>query len=401
MKQLFNFEDEALNNGFQIDMKELSPEQREHVLQMFESREIKWASGVQVTEHKYDFKRDTILEFENGELYNPVKSMVLKTPLIDYPTLCRAAVQLEPNVFSEMLADKAFKLEDYARAIGALGSFNGCTLFRSVGGMVYKNTFNETLPTISPQEFEQRLKGIFPVIKDCLTTEKPKYFKSTSNGVIVECTGLDKYTDCFSGVVVHQGMSNVSLGHTSDTWITSFFEPCDYTPNEVSPETEQPKFSNPIEMACYEVSKALKEKDARIAELEAQLAEKNEQSSNTKQLPVYDAKWLNEVVKKYSHTYQLHIKQPTIVFAMVLGEDNGVGLEPKESANIILRAVAKELNGREKGNQYIFRYIDGSFCVGHTKDSSTKDANVLFVNASKAIEILNSIEPQILKNYFL
>jgi hypothetical protein len=99
MKPLFNFEDETLNKGFQIDMSVLSTEQREHTLQIFQARGIDWYAGQKAT------KFDMLIGF-NWLCFNANGRMLLshndsaattKLPLIDYPTLCRAAVQLEPK----------------------------------------------------------------------------------------------------------------------------------------------------------------------------------------------------------------------------------------------------------------------------------------------------------------
>jgi len=140
---------------------------------------------------------------------------------------------------------------------------------------------------------------------------------------------------------------------------------------------------------------------ARIAELEAQLAAKNELISNTEQLPVYDAEWLDRCL------IGLCVSPYRFAHDLSLVSLNGYVLDPKASADIILRAVAKEINGdwvltdqyatinySTKKAKYFPHTHSSLFMVNSA--IKFKDVNT----AEKAIEILNGIEPQILKNYF-
>lgn len=272
------------------------------------------------------------------------------------------------------------------------------------------------------------------VVKQSLTTEKPKYYKSDSGDIVLwlsEGNGIffeAKYI--FGGSRLEGELINCNY---------AFYKPCDYTePVEVSPETdydgcghemdtllvspEEPSKVNTLlatieqvrkqvidlEQKNYELEAQLQnnwsEKETlnnalkRIAELEAQLAAKSEVLSNTEQLPVYDYDWLLSILIKHDHYYGF-------LFQIV---DNGLfsPLLPQDSAPIILRALAKELDGVYKtnkdGNMYCIQEQNGELCVGLTY-KHMKDAAHIFTSeiaAQKAIDILTTHFPVVLKNYF-
>lgn len=163
----------------------------------------------------------------------------------------------------------------------------------------------------------------------------------------------------------------------------------------------QPKAPTTEHIADYIVDLISKniELTQENASLKAQLAAKNEPLSNTEQLPVYGADWLSDVINKFDHRYTIRLDS-YIVYAMY-DSASGVALDPKTSADIILRAVAKELNGGwdGKGNyEIIASYGDVVECditfkrFGEPKFKPN--------SGRKAISILNGIDTQILKNYF-
>lgn len=143
-----------------------------------------------------------------------------------------------------------------------------------------------------------------------------------------------------------------------------------------------------------------------IADLEAQLAAKNELLSNAEQLPVYDADWLANTVNNYDDIYWL------IGVNINVG---GITMSAKDSAHIILRAVAKKLNGdwfsdwQDSGqNKYA---IMNDTWDETSADYLCKEVNSLnnfgvtvFKNAEtaqKAIDILTEHFPEVLKNYLV
>lgn len=179
-------------------------------------------------------------------------------------------------------------------------------------------------------------------------------------------------------------------------------------PVEVSPETEITN-SNEADMAAARLAIGqqldiiwlkgydfgVKKLEQENAELKAQLATKNELLSNTEQLPVYDADWLSNTVNNYDDIYLL------IGVNINVG---GITMSANNSAHIILRAVAKELNGDwdGKGQFEVIVSTPKDYEVRVHQTSTTYHGGVKFAPyfAQKAISILNQIDPQILKNYF-
>ena len=183
MDKLFNFEDATLNKGFQIDMGELSPEQKEHVLQIFEARGIEFYLHHTVKTKPFlaffeMHKRFYIGFYDSGILVSTL-------PVTDYPTLCRASVQLENGNWTKMYsiaerenlimyaantAEMAYLYEKGAHMITKRILFQVPSGKIAVVGLA-----DETAPYsrlyLSPEEFEQKLRGIYPVFKQSLTTE--------------------------------------------------------------------------------------------------------------------------------------------------------------------------------------------------------------------------------------
>jgi hypothetical protein len=189
---------------------------------------------------------------------------------------------------------------------------------------------------------------------------------------------------------------------------------------EVSPEVEQPNKLNELFTIIEQVRKGLidlEQENAQlenllkvskdlnndykdsIADLESQLL------SNPKEL-VYDAEWLDKVVKKYNEGYVLN--DTCICVYHPLNR-----LSPKDSAPIIMAALAKELNSDwvadwEDNEQKKWRIENGYTARGYVVRASVfsfqnyrgitvfKDEQT----ALQAIDILTQIDPQILKNYF-
>lgn len=73
-----------------------------------------------------------------------------------------------------------------------------------------------------------------PVIKDCLTTEKPRYFKAVNSDMIIKVTDINGAT--FSGNIVHGTLPNIKIGEYHGYFIRNMFEPCDYTPPQTVDE---------------------------------------------------------------------------------------------------------------------------------------------------------------------
>jgi FtsZ-binding cell division protein ZapB len=128
-----------------------------------------------------------------------------------------------------------------------------------------------------------------------------------------------------------------------------------------------------------------------ISNLSDQLAEL---LSNPKEL-VYDAEWLAGVVRKYDINYGFGGRSHTIII-------NEFSLSAKDSAPIIMAALAKELNPLYEvdGRKWFIATNSNRVVVYDTQYS---DGGTLFTSkqsAQKAIGILTQIDPQVLKNYF-
>lgn len=223
-----SFNDEKINAGFQLDTSLLNPEQIEHVLKIFEARGINFHIG-KPTKIKLDFSKNKIIEFEDGVLYQPDCSVKLKTPLIDYPTLCRGAVQLEVGNWCIANMEQCKKITGYS-SIDVSVTQNDTSLFVGYhwqGGHSLK---------LSPEDFEDKLRGIYPVAKQSLTTETKRYMKAINSGFIVE---VDKENGLlFSGAIVDPCGTEWEVGAKCNTFRRNLFEPCDYAPRSEAIHSE-------------------------------------------------------------------------------------------------------------------------------------------------------------------
>jgi hypothetical protein len=248
MKPLFNLP-EKYSQGFQIDMSLLNEEQRNHVLQMFDAR------GLKLPIDYIPYRGDFFLSYSNNSIgYSsvsyPTSILNENLPLITYPELCRGAVQLENYCFciadspqSNTIMQYADMLGIYEREIGRPCGY----LSYADDTVIFCEFCQEECTEISPDEFEAKLRGIFPVVRE--TTEKQsadnaqckRYLKSTDNECVVEFIE-GTIEDRFKGRVIERGQGKLSKGYVYDGFFCDQFEPCDYTPAvEVSPEVEQPK----------------------------------------------------------------------------------------------------------------------------------------------------------------
>ena len=318
----------------------------------------------------------------------------------------------------------------------------------------FKNPYTYSLPPIPAVEVETQSADN----AQC----KPKcYVKGINHDNLIVEFQKQTEDDCFEGVVVESSVTCYPIGYFSTKWQVVVFEPCDYTPAiseaiekanqenqskpfcgfEFSPEVEQP--NNLLEIgktfntlseqlnsliqenvslsdgnALYQdkikdleqentelradkerIVDLLNKAQITIADLESQLL------SNPKEL-VYDVEWLAKVVKKYNEGYVL--------------DDNCIcvfhplnRLSAKDSAPIIMAALAKELNSDwvadwEDNEQKKWRIENGYTARGYVVRASVfsfqnyrgitvfKDEET----ALQAIDILTQIDPQVLKNYF-
>lgn len=447
MKTNQPFNNEELNKGFQMDTSLLTHEQLTHVLQIFEAR------GTPVGLKQSDAwkwlgfylggdSRNMDVEF------SPVFNNHL--PVIDYPTLCRDAVQLEPNSVTEFIhSEDCRKAWEYWLSVG--GSSDNKHFGNSIALVwekryenVYLNLFNGGLLgtfnkkiVSSEKEFEQRLRGIYPVVRENRTTETPRYFKSKESQRIVKATSEIK-ENRFKGIVVIPFGSD-EVGEEA-VWIADRFVECDYTPKEpviefvgeVSPATEQSKPQSPLtpygryvqeleqENAqlkaenlrareyTNELTELLGKSQITIADLEAENLKLKEESLKDFQQerltsepvePVYDANWLRKVIGNYNSNYGFGGRSNLVIF-----RDDA--LDAKTSATIILNALAKHLNPLFWANiEHGMWSINQSEQSGKYKPfqfTNYKASDGIFTSeaaAEKAISILTNF-PEVLPNYF-
>jgi hypothetical protein len=146
----------------------------------------------------------------------------------------------------------------------------------------------------------------------------------------------------------------------------------------------------------------LKNALAKIAELESQLKQPIE---NSEQLPVYDVDWLDKVVKVYGKSIGTCYFYKNGLVGMPV---NGLPyLDPKTSSNVIMAALAKKLNpmfeAEDKNDAWFISIEHGQYEVNKVDLHYVKTSDSIFASsqaAQKAIYILNSINPKVLKNYF-
>lgn len=297
MTQPFN--DSKLNAGFQMDTSLLTPEQLGHVLQIFEARGVSVMPLNEYRKHLAYFGNNLVTS--NQHEHRDSVNMELTVPVIDYPTLCRGAVQLEPNTYAIASNEKICELLQCAQSL-EMGHYMVHALDNYIhidGTGLYPSSYaNEGKVRISPEDFERKLRGIYPVgennattepvVKDCLITEtdKPRYLKCKTSPLVVKFLRNHQYSDIhFEGEVVTP-INNLEAGDTSDRFLISCFEECDYTPEpEISvsagnappiiefvdsPAVEQAK--EPIPMSDAEIRRAFNSYAERLEQENAQLS---------------------------------------------------------------------------------------------------------------------------------
>jgi hypothetical protein len=120
--------------------------------------------------------------------------------------------------------------------------------------------------------------------------------------------------------------------------------------------------------------------------------------------PVYDEKWLDNVLMEYADKKYGLFGENYIVAVANLG--SWAALDTKTSANVIIAALAKKLNPLFEVDKN-----QSMFCIQRVHEEVTTgmtylhmvDCAHIFTSeqaAQKAIDILNSINSQVLKNYF-
>ena len=411
MKNHFNFTDPKLNDNHHIDCENLTPEQLEHVLKIYAARgfhETNERNGCRYLCFMPTY--GTIGWYARGG-----------SPEIDYPTLARAAVQLDDNTYAVFRINKRHELTEYAQAIGVWSNADmPSMLFQGMGTLVYRDSTDSQIKQISPEEFEHKLKGIYPVVRENRTTEnigeavKPKYLKQPKLGLIVEFIKDQGDGVFFTGKVVDSGKSeHCPVGYIGNGFVVGAFEPCDYTPPTFefvdSPAVEQPK------TLAEQLAEALKWKDAykshldeggeiilelvaKVEKLESELA-----TLRGDKEVAYDADWLKLMVARYKWIYI--VNEPPLV-SVYTTDSNYTTLDPKTSAFIIISALAKELNPQFDAdpNQSMFciQRVHEEVVTGMTY-SHMVDAAHSFTSeqsAQKAIDILTQNFPEVLKSYF-
>jgi hypothetical protein len=122
--------------------------------------------------------------------------------------------------------------------------------------------------------------------------------------------------------------------------------------------------------------------------------------------PVYDFKWLDVVLQKYNPLYRYYNDKDLVdIDIEINGRRNYISLGLKASAGIILEALAKELNVNNDSliDYEIIAYQDGKYSVTRCRPETAYFGEVKFAwnTAQKAIDILSTHFPEVLKNYFL
>lgn len=458
MKPLFNFQDPKFNEGFSFDISKITPEQREHFNQIINARGITQVKDYDCEDRPFayvDLQENTIAWYR----YN-IKPVFV----ITYPELCRGAVQLEDGKYCVGDYNKLKSIWTIAQQnnlpLKTILNINGDILVWENGGLVsryYNSVKSASNEEISPEEFEAKLRGISPVVRETeiLQDDEPqgmnksavvevgKYYKGIYDGTIVKCTGKGNDWDVFAGVVVFSGHTANPLNKTSDAWIKECFLPCDYDEQNT---TEKQSADNAPSMGIddhanldvfhsiedikqgferlVEQNKRLKQKlnianpqllsvtqtntdlTKQVEELTQQVFDLKRENSQLKSglaaqsqvwnaEPVYDVEWLMDVVGRYNPDYSV-------------GDDSNIcvkghhgyeyPLSSKDSAPIIMAALAKEVG---TGRQFIVQNANGEITISiYYEDDGVQTGQIGFENAQKAIDILNQHFPQVLKNYF-
>lgn len=403
MNQPFN--DEELNKGFQMDTSLLTPEQLGHVENVFKAR------GIKVRGNSSPIWK--CLEFYNkeGEVYVEYLPYFKEDgQLIDYPTLCRAAVQLELLDFTIMPDETSLQsLIDYGESI-CLHHYiqprahdSLYVLYGEVFGstrLIIANAGGKPFKSISPEEFEQRLRGIYPVVRENRTTEKVETINNDMNGANIFVGGVKPDSD------------QVKNFRNSTETPKKYFKLKEESLNDFKQErlTDSPQM--PIQPDALNDAKFTTEElvlaigygfkyctESQNDGVDVPRGNKLQyalwllEQRNTPVEPVYDAKWLDGIIKEYDDL--LHLGSDNIHVGFQ-GKDETIYLKAKDSAPIILNALAKHLNNGKKGNEIIIQDCG----VVEVHDLRDYDYGVpSFVDAEKAISILTNF-PEVLPNYF-
>jgi len=216
--KLFNL-DSKYDRGFQIDMSQLTEEQRNHVLQIFDARGVKVIPNGCPLKFQWSKQYISLLKEVDGNNMKLWDGGFEDLPLITYPELCRGAVQLEVNTFAVFTSAKKLELKAYAKSIGLKNNSEGrYMLSGTMGGVAYAKDFSVVHPTISSVEFEQKLRGISPVVRETEKQSadnaqcKPKYLKAKEdNSLIVEWESKINHKE-FYGRVVKGGLHGWEIG---------------------------------------------------------------------------------------------------------------------------------------------------------------------------------------------
>jgi hypothetical protein len=291
-------------------------------------------------------------------------------------------VQLEPNEYATGDTLKIGELFKYAKHLGL------CRYVKYVRGenaiyftphkTIY-TTLNVNKGSLTIEDFEAKLRGISPVIRENRTTESADNAQCTEPQVeqpLIEDCGNKTLKD------------NPTIADNIGSHFNLAFQ------YAVKLEQENAQLENLLKVS-KDLNNDYKEANEK---LKAELATLKEQFGKTEQLPVYDANWLDKIVMDYADKKYALFGESHIVAVACLG--SWAELDPKTSAEIIIRAVAKELNGCKQGNQAIWYDTEMERYDVWEKETVASYGNILFVDAQKAIDILNQHFPQVLKNYF-
>lgn len=294
MKSLFNFQDPKFNEGFSFDISKLTPEQREHFNKIINARGITQLNDYDCEDKPFayvDLTEQTIAWYRYCQHPNF---------LITYPELCRGAVQLEANTFAISNFDKIDSLLGYAASI-EMGTYfvNGSDthILYDHNGLYSSNYHNADKREISPAEFEAKLKGISPVVRE--TTENqsadnahPNYYKAIHSDCIVQWIS-DTDDMQFKGIVIVDD-ATCEVGDIAEFWDKDSFEPCNYTPNTdvVSQREDFPEVDLPSRVSLADkLHKILEESISENERLEQENAQIKEQVEELTQ-QVFDLKRL-------------------------------------------------------------------------------------------------------------
>jgi outer membrane phospholipase A len=174
-------------------------------------------------------------------------------------------------------------------------------------------------------------------------------------------------------------------------------------------EQENAQLKNQIQFAWNDKQTLINALE-QIKTLKTELATLKQPKTKPEQLPVYDAEWLANVVSNYNN-YRLDTETFRVGVTDYLGNEYPT-LSDKDSAPIIMAALAKELNPLfedDKDGYICGLFYDNTISTDDDKYQVSRYTKAHITNCSifsskqatqKAIDILNSINPQVLKNYF-